>query len=288
MLSRLITPLANFFRRPVSDWWLLIEAMEILIWSKIQLCITPFSRLAVPLGTPQAETLQRVSESHREQVSKISWAVQAVARYLPLRLVCLPQAMAASVMLNRRAIDSTLYLGVKMDQANALTAHAWLRSGIKWVTGADARRGQTIVACFANIRPPAQGIKNRIRLLVIASIFTILAALTLMPTPPLHDITWQNRPDWIRGPIHTVGSNDIWFNLAGFIAASLIFNFSLYGRLRAPLRYRWIGAVFFILILIVLECTQLLLPGRNFDLFDIGMMLLAMFAVFPFWIKFKP
>jgi len=266
---------------------LLAEAIGILIWSKIQLHTTPFSRLAPDLGIQQAETMQRVSAPQRDLASKISWAVQTAARYIPLRLVCLPQAMAANVMLSRRGIDSTLYLGVKMDNANALTAHAWLRAGLKWVTGGAARRGQSVVTCFAKIDATPISWITRIRILMVLGIITGLAVFTLMPYPPLSDFKLQDRPDWIRGPLYILGGHDAWFNLVGFAVTGLLFNFSLYGFHRATLRFRLPGVVFFTLVISLLEIAQLALPNRNFDLTDIAMGLLAVIFVFPMWIKAK-
>lgn len=287
MLARLTSPLTSFARRPASDWGLLVEAIGILIWSKIQLYTTPFSRLAPDLGHQQAETMQRVSDSHRALASKISWAVQTAARYIPLRLVCLPQAMAANVMLSRRGIDSTLYLGVKTDKANALTAHAWLRTGLKWVTGGAARHGQSVVACFAKTDPIPFSWSTRGRSLILFGVITGLTVFTLMPQPPLYDLTWQEYPGWIRHPIHVIGSHDAWFNLVGFAAANFMVNFSLYGFHRATLRFRLPVIIIFCVLISSLELLQLALPARTFDLLDLAMGLLAVLAVSPFWIKTK-
>jgi len=77
--------------------------------------------------------------------------VQAVARHLPWRFVCLPQAIAAQRMLRRRGVASTLYLGVAPDREkpDAIAAHAWLRAGDKIVTGERESRHQRQVASFA-------------------------------------------------------------------------------------------------------------------------------------------
>lgn len=285
MFSRLISPLRSFAQRPISDWCLLAEAIRVLIWSKIQLYIVPFSQLARDLGNSQAETLRKVTEEHRALTSKISWAVQTGARYIPLRLVCLPQAMAANTMLSRRGIDSTLYLGVKLDKADALTAHAWLRTGLKWVTGGKARHGQSVVACFAKTETTSVSWISRIRIWISLVVIVVVTKLSLMPAPPLHDLMWEGRPHWMRGPVHTVGSHDFWFNFVGFSLAILLFNFSLYGLRRAALRYRWQSMVFFNGMVILFEFIQLALPARNFDLLDIAASLLATLTFTLFWIQ---
>lgn len=287
MFTRLLTSFRSFVRRPLSDWCLLGEAIIYLIWSKTRLYTTPFSRIAPDLGTPQAETLKQVAESHRASASKISWAVQTGARYIPLRLVCLPQAMAATTMLSRRGIPSTLYLGVKMDQANALTAHAWLRAGFKWVTGGKARHGQSVVAYFAKIDSRPVGWISRFRISIGLGVLASLAVFTLMPSPPLYDITWQNAPPGFRDLLHQIGSNDYWFNFFGFSAAGLLFNISLYGFRRETFRYRWFAIVFFCAAASLLEGFQLVLPGRNFDPLDVLSAFLAIPLISSLWIRIR-
>jgi hypothetical protein len=285
MLTRIRSALRNFLRRPISDWGLLAEAITILIWSKIRLYTTLFAVLAKELGSPQAETLRQIPETHRALASKISWAVQTGARYSPLRLVCLPQAMAANTMLSRRKIDSTLYLGVKLDQADALTAHAWLRAGVKWVTGGAARHGQSVVACFAKTGPSPSSVAKKIRIVIAVGVLTAVTILSLMPLPPLSDLTWPDQTDSVRRLINTVGAQDYWFNFVGFSVAGLLFNFALYGANRAPFRYRWLAGLVFVSGIVILECVQFVLPRRSFDLMDIAAGLTAISVVSLLWIR---
>jgi Transglutaminase-like superfamily len=78
---------------------------------------------------------------------QVNWAVEAAARALPWHPVCLPQAIAATAMLRRRSINSTLYLGV--DPADRLDAHAWVRVGPVIVTGGPTIDRFTVVSTFA-------------------------------------------------------------------------------------------------------------------------------------------
>ena len=50
---------------------------------------------------------------------------------------CLVKAIAAMKMLERRNIESTLYLGTARDESGKMIAHAWLRSGPFYITGAE-------------------------------------------------------------------------------------------------------------------------------------------------------
>lgn len=66
-------------------------------------------------------------------------AVEKVARHLPFRVRCLPQAMAVQWMLRRRGLRSTLVFGVRRGMAakSALEFHAWLMVGGECVVGGD-------------------------------------------------------------------------------------------------------------------------------------------------------
>ena len=52
-------------------------------------------------------------------------------------------------MLERRQIESTLYLGTAKDESGKLIAHAWLRSGPFYITGAEGMEKFTVVSKFA-------------------------------------------------------------------------------------------------------------------------------------------
>jgi hypothetical protein len=77
----------------------------------------------------------------------VRWAVEVAARNLPWKPVCFPQAVAATMMLRRRHIASTLYLGV--DPGRGLDAHAWVRVGALIVAGGPLDYRFTVVSSFA-------------------------------------------------------------------------------------------------------------------------------------------
>lgn len=68
-------------------------------------------------------------------------------RNLPSNPNCLPQALAARWMLERRGIGSQLYLGTARDAAGVPRFHSWLKVGDEWVTGhCDESRYSMLVA----------------------------------------------------------------------------------------------------------------------------------------------
>ncbi len=58
---------------------------------------------------------------------EISWAINRSAWLLPVRLVCLPRALAAWQMLHVRGIWSRIHCGASRDPERAkLITHAWV------------------------------------------------------------------------------------------------------------------------------------------------------------------
>ena len=137
-----------FFRRDRRDRALFCEALAELVRAKLLVHTVPFRWIVPSFGRQHQETAPTVSLAARKIAVDVSWAVQAAARHVPLRFVCLPQAMAAQRMLRRRGLASTLYLGVALESDRALLrAHAWLRAGDKILTGeAEAARHRQLVA----------------------------------------------------------------------------------------------------------------------------------------------
>jgi hypothetical protein len=68
-------------------------------------------------------------------VRRVRLAVARATRNLPTKPKCLPQALAARRMLERRGIASSLFLGTQRDAAGVPRFHAWLKVGPEWVTG---------------------------------------------------------------------------------------------------------------------------------------------------------
>lgn len=128
---------------------LLMEAFVYLGWARLKMCL-PFAKLASWLGEPRQETAFAPLSSELATVRRVSEAIHLMSRYTPWESKCIVRAIAGMKMLERRGIESTLYLGTsKEDNNGALSAHAWLRSGSYYITGADVMKQYTVVAVFA-------------------------------------------------------------------------------------------------------------------------------------------
>jgi hypothetical protein len=130
-----------------DEWSLLCETLFGLTKARILVRILPFPALAKRLGEHMAETGEEDHLARQPFLASLTWAVGALSRRLPWRCQCLEQAMAAQMVLRRRNIPHTLYLGAHQREGK-LEAHAWVRCGGRLVTG-ETNREYPVVSCFA-------------------------------------------------------------------------------------------------------------------------------------------
>jgi len=139
-------------RRDAASYALFLEACLCLAVARVAIGCLSFPRLARRLGAftePEEARARAVPAPAREAqlASQIGWAVRAAARRLPFRALCLPQALAARIMLARRGIASVLHFGVATGDARPIAAHAWIDAAGVEVAGYPAA-AFTEIACF--------------------------------------------------------------------------------------------------------------------------------------------
>ena len=120
----------------------------------------PFSRVAPALGSKMEETPLTYMPAHAEVMQSVSKSLETMSRYTFWESKCLVMALAGMRMLERRGIESTLYMATKRDRDGKMKAHAWLRSGLFFVTGANGKDGYTVVATFAKRMVEQKGENN--------------------------------------------------------------------------------------------------------------------------------
>jgi Transglutaminase-like superfamily len=69
---------------------------------------------------------------------RITWAISAVGRRIPLLSRCLTQAVAAKILLARCGYPALMRIGVSRNENGRLEAHAWVESQGVVVMGAPA------------------------------------------------------------------------------------------------------------------------------------------------------
>lgn len=134
---------------------LLVEASVCLLLARLALVLIPFPRLARRLGAfmppEKARAVQADwprSPEFAATAEDVGWAVTRAARYVPFKAVCLPQAIAARIMLKRRGVASVMHFGAARGADKPLDAHAWLDAAGVEVTGYPVATQFAEIACF--------------------------------------------------------------------------------------------------------------------------------------------
>jgi hypothetical protein len=113
--------LQKFFRLKVRDMLLFTEACCFLYMAKAMLLVLPFK---ICIRTASSKSTNCIAD--KEALKPIKVAIRRANKLAFWKNVCLVQSFAASWMLQRRGIKSTLMIGVNHDPRKALVAHAWL------------------------------------------------------------------------------------------------------------------------------------------------------------------
>lgn len=129
---------------------LVLEAFVMLGWARI-LKSKPFPKVAPKLGIHMEETSRHHHKEDEPMIRSISRVIGKVSRHTPWESMCMVKAMAAMKMLERRRLESTLYMGTSRDKEGKLIAHAWLRTGPYVITGAEEAPAFTVVSKFAKV-----------------------------------------------------------------------------------------------------------------------------------------
>ena len=127
--------LKRYRRLPGSRRRLLWEALIALALARFAMLLIPFRRIAAWLGTPGTEGPHNATAGQVEVATEVGWAVSCLARRVPWDSRCLAQAIAATWMLRRRGLESTVTFGADRGDSRDFVAHAWLRFGPRLITG---------------------------------------------------------------------------------------------------------------------------------------------------------
>lgn len=90
---------------------LLPEALWYLFIARIRL-LFPFACTAPRLGRQSQETAGEVSARDAHTIKRITRAIRGGSRLTPWKSTCMVRAVAALGMLEKRGIESTLYMGL--------------------------------------------------------------------------------------------------------------------------------------------------------------------------------
>lgn len=112
---------------------LLCEAGILCLTAKVSVHTMPFGHIERYLRAHWGGGAADTCDPH-EDIRLIRLALARAERLFRWKAPCLSRSIAEFIMLRRRGIPAALYLGVKVIENSALSAHAWVEAG---AAGAD-------------------------------------------------------------------------------------------------------------------------------------------------------
>lgn len=141
----------KLFNLTLSDWLLLVQCVYFLARSKSKIKFQKFQQVAPTLGEINTPVRKELSAFEYEAAEKIRLFTMRASRMVPWRSVCMDQAMTGVILLKKKRIPCTLYMGVrKKESGSGLDAHAWVVCGDKIVLGGQKSQFYTVTASFSN------------------------------------------------------------------------------------------------------------------------------------------
>ncbi len=142
----------------VSDWrrfrglapkdrYLLIRTAVALASASAAIRLLPFRKVVGSAAEVEREE-EPDAATCAQEIARTSWAVNALGRRLPWKIVCFQKGLALHRLLRRRGIRSRLHYGVAPGGEGPLKAHVWVtHDGVAVIGGAEAQ-DYTCLATF--------------------------------------------------------------------------------------------------------------------------------------------
>jgi hypothetical protein len=123
------------------------EAVLMLMLARLAVRVVPSARIFAFVDRP----MKRVCRFAADDADWVAFVIGQATRFPGMTATpCLPQALAAHVMLRRRGIPSRLCLGVARHN-DAIAAHAWVETGGRNIVGGAEASGFTELAAFGRV-----------------------------------------------------------------------------------------------------------------------------------------
>lgn len=150
-------------RHGIGDWLLAGEAWLLLGAMRALLQVVPFKRGMAMLGMgairptaiPPAGGDAPASQRAVERADRVRRGIEAAARRTPWDSKCLAQSLAGAAMLRWWGGRVEVYFGVRpasADGTRPMTAHSWLVSAGRMVTGEAGHDDYAVVAVYLPLR----------------------------------------------------------------------------------------------------------------------------------------
>lgn len=138
---KITTKILSVYNIPSSEKWIFLEAVITSAYVRFSLSFLPFKKVAKWLG--HANTNQsNIQTNNIVTIKIVEQAVRRCNKYAPWKTECYTQALTGKLLLQRRSIASTLFIGFMKNEQSVYKGHAWLKVNEFFVTGLNSELDQ--------------------------------------------------------------------------------------------------------------------------------------------------
>jgi hypothetical protein len=147
---KLVRRARNFLRWTSFEKALFPCAWLLLGTARAAINLLPFRYLARQLGVQFGDEMWSplLTPEHEAAAVSVGKVVRAAAATTPWKSDCLPQAIAARILLGARGVPYSLFLGVAREHGLRTSAHAWVTAGRVRVTGGESFSNFRVLGSF--------------------------------------------------------------------------------------------------------------------------------------------
>lgn len=146
---KILRKIKTFIALPLQTMLLFAEALITSAWVKLTLKFFPFYRVMNWLGAVNKESAIDIDTGTLLTRQRIKRALVLCNRYALWPTECYTLSLTGKLLLKRRNINSTLYIGFNKDDGGKYSGHAWLRANETYISGYSEANRFTVHAVFS-------------------------------------------------------------------------------------------------------------------------------------------
>lgn len=136
--------------RYIKNFFIVSEALLYLIIAKFMVEFIKFKDYYRIMGEYMIEAPTIAYEKEQRKLYRLMKAINFASDKTPWKNTCLVRAIAVKLMLRRRKIKSTVYLGVGEEEGR-FEAHAWVKAGDRIICGKTSKDCFKVVSYFGDL-----------------------------------------------------------------------------------------------------------------------------------------
>jgi hypothetical protein len=145
----LVRKIRSFLHSDPQLKWIFFQAFFLSGLVKFTLVFLSFRKVLNWQGAMQVESPEGADLKTDAYRRNVQLALRLCHLYTPWKSECYTRALTAKILLKRKGIPSTVYIGFRKEPNGTYAGHAWLRSYDRIVTGREEMNGYIVHSFYS-------------------------------------------------------------------------------------------------------------------------------------------